>query len=205
MDISAFKLNSSSRLAILILSIFVLQVITPTTDRVAFSASRSFALVNIEKNYSPWTEIKLAANSIEDSVEHFVEKAVSSKHFNFKSSPRKFKIVKVISKRKSSILSWPVSNKVTSGYGMRRHPITKRRSFKTKLEVIKLKQKNLIKSLTYWKKNRKNMVLMLLKLMLDIIKQLKKSKLKTILFKSSKRKTKNFKPNLNINRTCMKL
>ena len=82
---------------------------------------------------------------------------------------------------------------------------TKRRNFKTKLEAIKLKPKSLIKSLTYWKRNKKNMVLMLLKLMLDIIKQLKKSKLKTILFKNFKRKTKNFKPNLNINRTCMKL
>lgn len=131
MDIAGFKLPPIARLTILFLSLALLQCATPATDRTAFSASKSFALVPIEKSISAWAQLKLAANSIDK----FVAKVKSNKCFDFNNTPRKFKIVKVISKRQSSHLSWPVSNRITSGFGMRRHPITKKRSFHNGIDI----------------------------------------------------------------------
>lgn len=131
MDIAGFKLSPIARLTILFLSLALLQGATPATDRTAFSASKSFAINSAKEPNSTWTQIKLAANSIDK----LVTKVKSNKCFDFDNAPRKFKIVKVTSKRKSSRLSWPVSNRITSGFGMRRHPITKRRSFHNGIDI----------------------------------------------------------------------
>ncbi len=48
---------------------------------------------------------------------------------------KSFKIVKVTSIQSASRKSWPVKGAISSGYGMRRHPVTRRNSFHNGIDI----------------------------------------------------------------------
>ncbi|MDD3147730.1 MAG: M23 family metallopeptidase [Candidatus Riflebacteria bacterium] len=56
-----------------------------------------------------------------------------------KSKPKSFKIVSIKSTHSAARNSWPVKGAISSGYGMRRHPVTHRNSFHNGID-IKAKQ-----------------------------------------------------------------
>ncbi len=51
------------------------------------------------------------------------------------SQTRSFKIVKVSSTQSNSKRNWPVRGSISSGYGMRRHPVTRRNSFHNGIDI----------------------------------------------------------------------
>jgi murein DD-endopeptidase MepM/ murein hydrolase activator NlpD len=63
-------------------------------------------------------------------------KRFSAKNLKITNDVKTFKIVKVESRKKvSKKLSWPVKGQISSGFGMRRHPVTTLRSFHNGIDI----------------------------------------------------------------------
>lgn len=88
-------------------------------DRLEFWPQAKSLLVSLKQKYSN----KLGAVT-QLAQAHYEELSLKS-----------FKIVKVESRRIESSFIWPVTGRITSGFGMRNHPITRVRSFHNGVDI----------------------------------------------------------------------
>lgn len=132
MKINSSVLKHISRAISIILAFVLLQAINPVVDNVAFTASQRFSLLTPEvKTGSSWQ----SAKTFFVYVSKYAGSIKMPDNFKFSKPAKVYKIVKVESKRKSTKLSWPVIGRITSGFGMRIHPITKRRAFHYGIDI----------------------------------------------------------------------
>ena len=126
-------LDSKIRAILILFALIYLQISVPIqgNSNLAFSSSADFCYK--KKGPSFWAQGKLLAQDISSKIKQapLTQKIVSH---NF-SAPKTFKIVKVTSKHVKGLMPWPVKGKISSGFGMRRHPVTKRKSFHYGIDI----------------------------------------------------------------------
>lgn len=83
-----------------------------------------------------WPQTKTLLASIKQNCLSKLDAATQLAQLHYKELEQKsFKIVKVESRRIESSFIWPVTGRITSGYGMRNHPITRVRSFHNGVDI----------------------------------------------------------------------
>lgn len=125
-------LNTGIRIALIVLSLFLLQVNVP----VAQSASSIWISADLPSPRPETINVWLPAKSFLASARsdlHLLRTALKPPQLL---AARSFKIVKIESKRIGNGNEvWPVKGSVSSPFGMRRHPVTKRNSFHSGIDI----------------------------------------------------------------------
>ncbi|MGM0598390.1 MAG: M23 family metallopeptidase [Candidatus Rifleibacteriota bacterium] len=137
-----YQLSNKARILLIIFSLLLLQLNVPVWNNLHTACSADFICYQQNKNNS-WQNLNLLNNyfnhklksclnhsriafNLPDNLEEFLNQPV----------PKSFKIVKVKStKTTKTFYEWPVNGWVSSGFGMRRHPVTRRRAFHTGIDI----------------------------------------------------------------------
>jgi murein DD-endopeptidase MepM/ murein hydrolase activator NlpD len=99
----------------------------------SFSLSSDFALIEKKDSVSFWASgKKLLATIDEDIANSSLIAKIKEHNFN---EPKTYKIVSIATRKTDSKISWPVKGKISSGYGMRLHPVTRKRSFHNGIDI----------------------------------------------------------------------
>ncbi|EKD82998.1 MAG: peptidase M23 [uncultured bacterium] len=120
--------TNRGRALLIIVALLLLQLSVPGTDSDTLSLSASF--------YSPeastfnfWQPLKTLFAATADKTANLKVAMLP------KLPTRTFKIVSVTSTKASSGKIWPVKGAISSAFGMRRHPVTRRRSFHNGIDI----------------------------------------------------------------------
>ncbi|OGK12515.1 MAG: hypothetical protein A2W80_19105 [Candidatus Riflebacteria bacterium GWC2_50_8] len=120
--------TNRSRALLIILALLLLQISVPHTGSDALCLSASFYTPE-DAVYNFWQPMKqLFAATAEQT-------ACLKVSLLPKMPARTFKIVSVTSKKTTSSKLWPVKGAISSAFGMRRHPVTKKRSFHNGIDI----------------------------------------------------------------------
>ncbi|MBU1106320.1 MAG: M23 family metallopeptidase [Candidatus Riflebacteria bacterium] len=119
-------LTNRSRALIILLALVLLQLIVPVNDSEALELSASF-YAPVKENFNFWLPARqLLANAVERAEDLRTRLQPVS---------RTYKIVSVTSKKIVASKDWPVKGAISSAFGMRRHPVTKRNSFHNGIDI----------------------------------------------------------------------
>ncbi len=125
-------LNTGIRIALIVLSLFLLQVNVP----VAQLSSSIWISADLPSPKPELINVWLPAKSFLASARsdlHLLQTVLKPRQL---SASRSFKIVKIESKRiDHNDAVWPVKGSISSPFGMRRHPVTKRNSFHSGIDI----------------------------------------------------------------------
>lgn len=129
-------LNTTSRCILIFVSILLLQFTVPLPVIEAFSVSSDFSLPEKPKPVDIW---KPALNFVKAHTGHIKDFSNNLLAFAANNlSRRSFRIVKTES-RKNGISQakylWPVRGEITSAFGMRNHPVTRKKSFHNGIDI----------------------------------------------------------------------
>ena len=119
-------LSNRSRALIILLALVLLQLTVPKTDSEALQLSASF--------YAPVEEIVNFWLPVRQVMASAVEQAADLKT-RLQPAARSYKIVSVSSKKAGTSREWPVKGAISSAFGMRRHPVTRRNSFHNGIDI----------------------------------------------------------------------
>jgi len=130
------KLSNLSRVLIAIVAVVVLQGATPDPKLFSVSLSGEFYL---SVRFSP-DQLAIARSYISDIALGCASSIVSTTSV-LPARPEKplskvFRIVSVRNVSENNRFLWPVRGGISSGYGMRRHPITRRASFHAGIDIL---------------------------------------------------------------------
>lgn len=125
-------LNTGIRIALIVLSLFLLQVNVP----VAQSCSSVWISVDLPQPKPDLINVWLPAKSLLAAAVSDLNLMQAAFKPRQSLTARSFKIVKIESKRiDHSDAVWPVKGSISSPFGMRRHPVTKRNSFHSGIDI----------------------------------------------------------------------
>lgn len=122
-------LGNRSRAVLIILALLLLQLSAPGSESEALSLSALF-YTPVEETVNFWAPLKslMAATN-----KHALEFTAS---LPTEIPAKTYKIVSVTSKKTVSVdRIWPVKGGISSAFGMRRHPVTQRRSFHNGIDI----------------------------------------------------------------------
>lgn len=126
-------LSTIGRIAICFAALLLLQLNVPTPQNCAVSISFDLPAKPFE-SIIDWTTTRVILASVQSGFS-FAQKQLAKQE----EGDRKFKIVKVesrkIDKNRFAGRIWPVKGPVSSGFGMRRHPVTLKRSFHNGIDI----------------------------------------------------------------------
>ncbi|PKL47819.1 MAG: hypothetical protein CVV42_11800 [Candidatus Riflebacteria bacterium HGW-Riflebacteria-2] len=121
--------SNRSRALLILLALFLLQFISPRNECTAFNLSASF-YKPVAENFNFWQPLKqlfAAADSKISDIRAGLPSNLPTKTY---------RIVSVSSKKVTSASKlWPVKGSISSAFGMRRHPVTKKRSFHNGVDI----------------------------------------------------------------------
>lgn len=120
--------TNRSRALLIILALLLLQISVPRTDSEALCLTASFYTPE-DAGYNFWQPMKQLFAATEEKT------ACLKVSLLPKMPTRTFKIVSVTSTKTTSSRIWPVKGAISSAFGMRRHPVTKRRSFHNGIDI----------------------------------------------------------------------
>ncbi len=125
--------SNGIRALLVIAAILFLQLSVPLPATQSFSISSEFSYAEKADCQSFWTCSKNLLANVSDKISSnpLLNKI---KAHNF-SEPKTYKIVSIATRKTDSKLEWPVIGKISSGYGMRLHPVTRRRSFHNGIDI----------------------------------------------------------------------
>ncbi len=114
-------------------AIIMLQLNVPIAQTTAFSLCQDLPAAKFEPIID-WNSTRVILASFQSGF------SLAKKQFEMaKENNKKFKIVKVesrtVEKQTASGRIWPVKGPVSSGFGMRRHPVTLKRSFHNGIDI----------------------------------------------------------------------
>ncbi|GAB4276080.1 MAG: hypothetical protein Kow0029_17740 [Candidatus Rifleibacteriota bacterium] len=133
--------SNSLRLAMLVLAIVLLQLNVPVYTAFNNSWSADFCYKKpSEPTANTWQSFKFLACLAKSHIESGLGKTMylGGKFADFakKHEFKSYRIIKVTSKKTfESKLLWPLKGRISSGFGMRRHPVTSRRSFHNGIDI----------------------------------------------------------------------
>lgn len=136
---SGKHLSGSLRVILIATAVLLLQLNIPVFTAFQSSWSADICLNKVQQPTNTWENFQTLVKSASENVNRLVtglntDKLVAMAKSH--SSAKSFKIVKVESKRTTANhLNWPVIGRISSGYGMRRHPVTYRRSFHNGIDI----------------------------------------------------------------------
>ncbi|HAE40987.1 MAG TPA: hypothetical protein DCG57_20490 [Candidatus Riflebacteria bacterium] len=121
--------SNRNRALLILLGVLLLQMSVPSADRDSLSLSASFYTPE-EVRYNFWQPVKqIFASTAERTAD------LRASLLPALPAARTFKIVSVTSKKATSSKIWPVKGAISSAFGMRRHPVTQRRSFHNGIDI----------------------------------------------------------------------
>ena len=120
-------LSFSARFCLMMLALLLLQLNVPVSSGNGLSLSRNFKLPTPPLNF--WQPARLLMASARLHIEKLQNTLLAEL------SAKTFKIVKIESKRITTAMAWPVRGAISSGFGMRRHPVTGRNSFHAGVDI----------------------------------------------------------------------
>lgn len=132
-------LGSFQRLLLILTGLVLLQMNVPVQTRSDMVLSADFSYFQ----YSGPSAYQFGSTFVSAAAAEFTRAAAVGKEMIAALSeeitrPEKiksFKIVKIASVRTVEPRSWPVKGLISSGFGMRRHPVTKRNSFHNGIDI----------------------------------------------------------------------
>ncbi|KAF1083254.1 MAG: metalloendopeptidase [Candidatus Rifleibacterium amylolyticum] len=123
------KISNSCRALLIFLSLILLQMSAPQSESSAFNLSAAF-YQPVETKINFWKPLKqvfAAASESADEMRAMIPEKLPAKTF---------RIVSVSSKKVTPASRlWPVRGSISSAFGMRRHPVTKKRSFHNGIDI----------------------------------------------------------------------
>ncbi len=126
-DSKAF--TNSSRAVLILLALLLLQISAPRNEISAFDLTASF-YKPAEEVLNLWQPIKKFFSATRAKTSSILAQLPE------KLPARTFRIVSVSSKHAVTASKiWPVKGSISSAFGMRRHPVTKRRSFHNGIDI----------------------------------------------------------------------
>jgi murein DD-endopeptidase MepM/ murein hydrolase activator NlpD len=135
MGISAIShLKNSSRAILIVLSLLLLQLNVPLpSGDMAFTTSADLSLPP-DQPFNFWQPVRNSLAAAHASLQQMAEGLAA-----FPGSNRTFKIVKIESIRRDLVHlqgpQWPVKGSISSPFGMRRHPVTRKHSFHNGIDI----------------------------------------------------------------------
>jgi murein DD-endopeptidase MepM/ murein hydrolase activator NlpD len=135
------QLSNKARVLLIVFSLLLLQLNVPVCNNLHTACSADFVChhgkndswKNLNQLNSYFNQQLMSclnhsriAFNLPNNLNEFLNQPV----------PKSFKIVKVEStKTTKSHFDWPVNGWISSGFGMRRHPVTRRRAFHTGIDI----------------------------------------------------------------------
>lgn len=123
-------LSHGARFFLIVLALILLNCNVPVHSHNALQICADFSLPDLPQTdyLQPVYQLAAAVGSKIADLNSWLNSAPSE-------GTRTFKIVKVESRRAGSSFNWPVKGAISSGFGMRRHPVTKRNSFHNGIDI----------------------------------------------------------------------
>lgn len=134
MHSSNHQFSISQRLLLIVAGLLLLQLNVPVSRDFCSSLSADCSFRPAPKTLNFWQGIRTIFASHHEKLEKLgTEILAHADHSKAKS----FKIVKVESKKTTAAkpFVWPVKGRISSGFGMRRHPVTFVRSFHNGIDI----------------------------------------------------------------------
>lgn len=128
----------SDQLRILLISaaLILLQLNVPVATRFDGSFNADFTCHRSKQPVQSWQSLKILMAGAKSQFSELKTDLMAAANLEAEKS-RSFKIVKIESKRSVSTtgMTWPVNGRISSGFGMRRHPVTYVRSFHNGIDI----------------------------------------------------------------------
>jgi murein DD-endopeptidase MepM/ murein hydrolase activator NlpD len=132
-------LGSFQRFILILTGLVMLQLNVPVQSRkdIVLSADFSYFQYSGPGLYQLCSAVIAAATSELARIETTGKELFSgiAEHSEEPGKSKSFKIVKIASIRSNEARSWPVKGLISSGFGMRKHPVTKRNSFHNGIDI----------------------------------------------------------------------
>ncbi|HNX76045.1 MAG TPA: M23 family metallopeptidase [Candidatus Rifleibacterium sp.] len=129
------KLSSYVRFSLMVLGLLLLQWNVPVQSCSELHLTGDLILPEKEsvKPFTVCRELLADASQQLAHLQQFIGACISD--IEEPAGKKSFRIVKVTSVQSQSKKLWPVSGSISSGYGMRRHPVTRRHSFHNGIDI----------------------------------------------------------------------
>ena len=136
MNYSNHHLSDQLRILLIVAALVLLQLNVPVATPFDGCFSADFTLHRPEPPVRSWQNLRILMAGAKSQLSELKRDFIASANLDIEKH-RSFKIVKVESKKSAatSAMTWPVTGKISSGFGMRRHPVTYVRSFHNGIDI----------------------------------------------------------------------
>jgi murein DD-endopeptidase MepM/ murein hydrolase activator NlpD len=130
--------SETARILLIGLSLLLLQFNVPLPTNFKNSWCADICIREVGSDTRTWQNFHLLKTAAASNLKQYaslIELPENLDDYLTRPEAKSFRIVKVESRKTSTHFSWPVNGRISSGFGMRRHPVTTRRSFHNGIDI----------------------------------------------------------------------